>query len=373
MEAHKKARGKIEIRGKLSLTSKEDLSIVYTPGVAGPSRAIHDNPESAKDLTAMKNSVAIITDGSAVLGLGDIGPEAALPVMEGKALLFKTFAGIDAFPITLSVREIEDIVGAIAAIAPTFGGINLEDISAPRCFEIERRLAQELPIPVFHDDKDGVAIVVLAGLMNSLEVIRKKKENIRIVINGAGAAGTGILKLLSLWGISRISILDRGGIISDERKDLSPHKKEFLPLLDPAIKKGGLADALSGADVFIGVSVGGVLHEKAIRNMNADAVVFALANPDPEIMPEAAKRGGARIVATGRSDFVNQINNALVFPGLFKGLLDARLILVTDRMKIAVASALAGLIPDPAEEKIIPDIFDIRVVDAVAQTVKRFA
>lgn len=366
IEAHKKARGKIEIKIKMPLESKEDLSIAYTPGVAGPALEIHKNPKSAYDLTAMKNSVAVITDGSAVLGLGDIGPEAALPVMEGKSLLFKKFAGIDAFPIALSVRGIDEIVCAVKAIAPTFGGINLEDISAPRCFEIEKRLQDDLPIPVFHDDQHGAAIVVLAGMINSLEIVGKKKEDIRIVINGAGAAGTGILKLLFRWGARNISMLDRGGIISDAGRDIPPHKKALLPFLHTDIKRGGLGEALSGADVFIGVSVGGILGTQEIRKMNNDSIVFALANPDPEIMPDEARKGGARIVATGRSDFPNQINNALVFPGIFKGALQARIRHITDEMKIAAAQALAGLVKNPSEEKIIPSIFDDGVADAVA-------
>lgn len=369
IEAHKKARGKIEIKLKMPLESKEDLSIAYTPGVAGPALEIHKNPKSAYDLTAMKNSVAVISDGSSVLGLGDAGPEAALPVLEGKAMLFKKFASVDAFPIAVSVREVDDIVRVIESIALTFGGINLEDISAPRCFEIEKRLIQKLPIPVFHDDQHGTAIVVLAGLLNSLKIVSKKKEEIRVVINGAGAAGIAISKLLYRWGARSLVILDSKGIISSDRTDLPVYKQDLLSWTNTEKKKGYLKEALAGADVCIGVSRGNIVTADVVRRMNKDSIVFALANPDPEIMPDEAKKGGARIIATGRSDFPNQINNALVFPGVFKGALDARISQITDEMKIKAAEALAGLVKNPSEEKIIPSIFDDGVADAVARAV----
>ena len=373
IEAHRKARGKIEIKGKLPIRNREDLSLAYTPGVAGPALAIAKNKSLAYDLTATKNGVAIISDGSAVLGLGNIGPEGALPIMEGKAVLFKRFANIDAFPIVLSTQNVDEIVAAVRAIAPTFGGINLEDISAPRCFEIETRLKKELSIPVMHDDQHGTAIVVLAGLINALKVVRKKKESVKVVINGAGAAGVAIAKLIYLYGVRNIVICDSEGIVSKRRRALTPVKKGLLKFTNSNNVSGVLTDALKNADVFIGVSKGNLLKSSDIKTMASNAIVFAMANPIPEIMPEEAKRGGAAIIATGRSDFPNQINNVLVFPGIFKGAIESRISQITDKMKIEVAQALARVVKKPTREKIIPDIFDKKVVLAVSNAVKKLA
>lgn len=369
IEVHKQKRGKIEICSKVPLQTREDLSIAYTPGVAGPSLEIARDTTRAYDLTSMKNSVAVITDGSAVLGLGDIGPEAALPVMEGKAILFKKFAGIDAIPLVLGTKDVDEFAHVVRMLAPTFGGINLEDISAPRCFEIEEKLKMSLDIPVFHDDQHGTAIVVLAALMNALKIVGKKKEDIRVVMSGAGAAGVAVAKILFHYGIRHIVMNDSKGIISRERTDLLPYKKELLQFINLENEQGNLRDVLHGKDVFIGVSKGDILSADDISRMNKDAIVFALANPDPEIMPEEARKGGARIIATGRSDFPNQVNNALVFPGIFKGVLSIRARAITEEMKIAAAEALARAVMDLSEEKIIPSIFEGGVADAVAEAV----
>jgi malate dehydrogenase (oxaloacetate-decarboxylating) len=373
IKAHQKARGKIAIVSKLPLKNREDLSIAYTPGVAGPALAITKNKKLAYELTATKNAVAIISDGSAVLGLGNIGPEAALPIMEGKAVLFKQFANIDAFPIVLSTQDPDEIVRAVKAIAPTFGGINLEDISAPRCFDIEKRLKKELPIPVMHDDQHGTAIVVLAGLINALKVVGKKKESIQVVLNGAGAAGIAIAKLLHLYGIRHMVMCDSQGIISKKRRDLTPIKKEILKITNKKNISGTIKDALVEADVFIGVSKANLLRSSDIETMSKKAIIFAMANPIPEIIPSEAQQGGAMVVASGRSDFPNQINNVLAYPGIFKGAIESRTKEITDQMKIAAALALAGLVGKPTAHKIIPDLFDKRVVPAVASAVKKLA
>lgn len=366
-------RGKLEVISKVPINNRDDLSLAYTPGVAEPSLAIFKNKALSRALTSTKNSVAIITDGSAVLGLGNIGAEAALPVMEGKAVLFKRFAGLDSFPIVLGTQDTEEIVVAIKAIAPTFGAINLEDIGAPRCFDIEERLKQELDIPVMHDDQHGTAVVVLAGLINALKVVKKKKETVKVVINGAGAAGTAIAKLLSGYGFRNILVCDRQGVIAKNRKDLSIHKKVLAKLTNSKNFSGSLQEALIGADIFIGVSQGNLLSENDIVRMNKEAIVFALANPLPEIMPEVAKAGGAKVYASGRSDFPNQVNNVLVYPGIFKGVLEVEASQITEKMKLAAAEALAQVVGTPRAEKIIPDPFDNRVVKAVASAVKKVA
>ena len=373
IEAHRKARGKISVIAKLPINNREDLSIAYTPGVAGPALAIAGNRKLAYDLTATKNGVAIVSDGSAVLGLGNIGPEAALPIMEGKAVLFKRFANIDGFPIVLSTQDTDEIVAAVKAVAPTFGGINLEDISAPRCFEIEARLKKELSIPVMHDDQHGTAIVVLAGLINALKVVHKDKKSIRVVVNGAGAAGVAITKLLHRYGVRDIVVCDSQGIVSGKRHDLTPIKKEILKITNRENISGSLYDALKNSDVFIGVSKGNLLKASDVKTMAKKAMIFAMANPTPEIMPSEAKRAGAAIVASGRSDFPNQINNVLVYPGIFKGAIESRTSKITDEMKISAAEALAAVVKKPTAEKIIPDIFDKKVVLAISNAVKKLA
>ena len=373
IEAHRKARGKISVIAKLPINNREDLSIAYTPGVAGPALAIAGNRKLAYDLTATKNGVAIVSDGSAVLGLGNIGPEAALPIMEGKAVLFKRFANIDGFPIVLSTQDTDEIVAAVKAVAPTFGGINLEDISAPRCFEIEARLKKELSIPVMHDDQHGTAIVVLAGLINALKVVHKDKKSIRVVVNGAGAAGVAVTKLLHHYGVRGLVVCDSQGIVSKRRRDLTAIKKEILKITNRENITGSLYDALKGSDVFIGVSKGNLLKASDIKTMTKKAIIFAMANPTPEIMPSEALRAGAAIVASGRSDFPNQINNVLVYPGIFKGAIESRTSQITDEMKIAAAEALAAVVERPNAERIIPDLFDKKVVLAVSNAVKKLA
>lgn len=371
--AHKLARGKIEIKERLPIKNRHDLSIAYTPGVAGPSAAIAKNRKLAYDLTSAKNSVAIISDGSAVLGLGDIGPEAALPVMEGKAVLFKRFAGLDAYPIVLGTKDTEEIIKTVKNLAPTFGGINLEDISAPRCFEIEERLKKELDIPVMHDDQHGTAIVVLAGLINALKVTGKRKGGVKIVISGAGAAGSAVTRLLHLYGFRNITVTDSKGIISRKRNDLDSGKKSLLRITNPDNISGDASAAVSGRDVFIGVSKPGIISAENVKTMAPKPIIFALANPTPEISPEEAKMAGAAVVASGRSDYPNQINNVLAFPGLFKGIIEARGKEITDEMKIAAAEALARTVKKPAAEKIIPDPFDRQVVESVANAVRKLA
>lgn len=372
LEAHKKARGKISVESKLPLETKDDLSIAYSPGVAEPCREIDKDVEKVYDYTTKGNLVAVISDGSAVLGLGNIGPEAALPVMEGKAVLFKKFAGVDAIPIVLSTQDTEEIITAVKAIAPTFGGINLEDISAPRCFEIEQRLKKELPIPVFHDDQHGTAIVTLAGMMNACKLTGRKLEDLTVVINGAGAAGVAIVKLLFAAGVKEVMMCDSKGIIYKGREHLNSEKQEMAKLTNFSSRKGDLKDAVKGADVFIGVSVAGALTKEMVKTMTPDPIIFAMANPTPEIMPDEAKEAGAHIIATGRSDFPNQVNNVLAFPGLFRGALDARMSNLTTELFIKVAQAIADCVEDLTPDKIIPSPFDERVPERVAKAVREF-
>ena len=372
IEAHKKARGKISIESKLPLETKDDLSIAYTPGVAEPCREIHIDKSKAYDYTSKGNLVAVVSDGSAVLGLGNIGPEAALPVMEGKAVLFKKFAGVDAVPIVLDTQDTEEIITAVKAIAPTFGGINLEDISAPRCFEIESRLKQDLPIPVFHDDQHGTAIVTLAGMINACRLTNRDLHELKVVVNGAGAAGVAIVKLLFEAGVKEIIMCDSKGIIHNDRDDLNSEKQEMARYTNKIQQKGTLEDAVRNADVFIGVSVAGALTKEMVESMENDPIIFAMANPTPEIMPDVAHAAGAHIIATGRSDFPNQINNVLAFPGLFRGALDARITNLTTQMFIKVAEAIADCVDDLSEDKIIPSPFDDRVPGRVAEAVRNF-
>lgn len=364
--------GKLAVVSKVTIDSKEDLSIAYTPGVAAVSSAIAENEELAYTLTTKKNTVAVISDGSAVLGLGNIGAKAAMPVMEGKAALFQRFAGIDSIPIVLDTQDTEEIIQTIKAIAPTFGGINLEDISAPRCFEIERRLIEELPIPVFHDDQHGTAIVVLAALINSLKLIDKSFEEVKIVINGGGSAGLAITRKFLAAGIRHITVVDKAGIISGTNHELAPHHAEIAKVTNRQHLTGTLEDALKGADVFVGVSAPGVLHPEWIKTMAEKPVIFAMANPTPEIFPDEALAAGAFIVGTGRSDFPNQINNVLAFPGIFRGALDARARDITIEMQIAAAQGIASLIPESAltPTTIIPDAFQPDVAKVVAESVK---
>ncbi len=369
IEAYRKVGGRVETRGKVELASKEDFALFYTPGVGTVSKHLAAHPEDARDLSIKRNSVAVVSDGTAVLGLGDIGPYGALPVMEGKALIFKQLAGIDAWPIVLDTKDPDEIVRTVLAIAPSFGGINLEDIKAPECFDIEKRLIDALNIPVMHDDQHGTAIVVLAGLVNAAKVVGKELKEMRVVVLGAGAAGAAVAKLLAAHGVKDIVAVDRAGVISKNREGLSGVKKE-LAVLSPRDVSGTLADALSGADVFIGVSGPNLVTEDEIRTMNAGAIVFALSNPVPEIMPEVALRAGAAVVATGRSDFPNQINNALVFPGVFRGAFDGNVRKITDEIKLRAAYALAALVESPTKDSIIPEVLDARVVPAVANAVR---
>ncbi len=367
--------GKIEVRGKVPVKTRDDLSMAYTPGVARVCMAIHDDPQKAYTLTIKQNTVAVVTDGTAVLGLGDIGPKAAMPVMEGKALLFKEFAGVDAFPLCLATKEVEEIIGIVRAVSPVFGGINLEDISAPRCFEIEERLRKELDIPVFHDDQHGTAVVVLASLINALKVVKKKMGDIRVVFSGAGASGIATAKLLMAVGCRHVIGCDRSGALYRGRKEnMNPVKEWFAEHTNEKGVRGSLADALHGADVFIGLSGPGVVTAKEIRRMAKNPIVFAMANPTPEIMPEEV-HGIVRVMATGRSDYPNQINNVLCFPGFFRGLLDVRARQVNDAMKIEAARSIASIVSasELSDEYIIPSVFDKRVVEAVADGVARAA
>ncbi|HEY8415240.1 MAG TPA: malic enzyme-like NAD(P)-binding protein [Thermaerobacter sp.] len=373
---HERARGKIEVSSKVPLRDARDLSLAYTPGVAEPCRLIAADPGRAFDLTARGNLVAVVTDGSAVLGLGDIGPAAALPVMEGKSILFKLFAAVDAVPLCLEVREVARVVEVVRAVAPTFGGINLEDIAAPRCFEIEARLRAELDIPVFHDDQHGTAIVTAAALLNALRVVGKALEDVRIVVNGAGAAGIAVSQLLLDLGARDLVLCDsRGAIYAGRPYGMNPYKQRVAERSNPRGLKGGLADVLAGADVFIGLSRGNVVTPEMVRSMAAEAIVMAMANPTPEIFPEAAAAAGARVVCTGRSDFPNQINNVLAFPGVFRGALDVRAREINEAMKVAAARAIAELIPpnELSERHIVPEARDERVAPAVAAAVARAA
>ncbi|MFL2142286.1 MAG: NAD(P)-dependent malic enzyme [Ruoffia tabacinasalis] len=364
--------GKIEVNPKVSITNMEELSVAYTPGVAAVSSAIAENKEDVYKYTTKRNLVAVVTDGSAVLGLGNIGPEAAIPVMEGKAALFKAFADVDAVPISLDTQDVEEIISHVKAIAPSFGGINLEDISAPRCFEIERRLKEELDIPVFHDDQHGTAIVVLGALYNALKVADKKIESAKIIINGGGSAGTAIAKKMLAAGAKNVIVCDIDGMIALDDPALDERHKDLASLTNPDNLKGDLQEAVKDADVFIGVSAPGVLKKEWIATMSEKPIIFAMANPTPEIMPDEAKEGGAFIVATGRSDFPNQINNVLAFPGIFRGALDARASDITDEMQIAAAQGIASVIPEAelSVENIIPNAFNPKVAEVVADSVR---
>jgi len=372
LKLHAQWGGKLETVPKMSISSRTDLALAYTPGVAEPCRKIASDADAAYKYTIKANTVAVVTDGSAVLGLGNIGPLAALPVMEGKAVLFKQFGGVNAFPICLDTQDVDEIVKAVIQIAPAFGGINLEDIAAPRCFEIEARLKEALDIPVFHDDQHGTAIVVLSGIINALKITGKRREECRVVVNGAGSAGIAIAKLLIDYGFEHICLCDINGIISAESAGLNAVQRDMLRFTNLENKRGKLADALVGADIFIGVSAPKMVDADMVRSMNEDAILFAMANPDPEIYPDEAKAAGARIVGTGRSDFPNQINNVVAFPGIFKGALESRAGAITDQMKIAAAEALAALVPDDelCEDFIMPEPFDPRAAEAVAQAVK---
>ncbi len=369
LEKHKQLGGKISIALKDTLDSQEKLSIYYTPGVAAVSSYVAEHPSETRDYTWVNNSVAVVSDGSAVLGLGNIGPQGALPVMEGKAMLFKHFADIDAVPLVLDAHSADEIVAAVKAVAPSFGGINLEDIAAPQCFEIEERLKAELNIPVFHDDQHGTAIVVLAGLINSAKITGKDLSQSRIVVVGAGAAGTAIINLLHLYAQAEILAIDSKGIVSRDRTDLNDEKKKLLDVSNKNNVSGTLEDALKGADVFIGVSKGGLLTPEMIKTMAKDPIIFAMANPTPEIMPDEAKAAGAAVVATGRSDFPNQVNNALAFPGIFRGALDNKVNKITDQHKIAAAEVIASLVENPTPDCIIPPVLDERLVPEIAKVI----
>ncbi|PIY92867.1 MAG: NAD-dependent malic enzyme [Candidatus Magasanikbacteria bacterium CG_4_9_14_0_2_um_filter_42_11] len=370
IEFHKNLKGKIEVISRVSIETREDLSLAYTPGVAKACLAIVEDPSQVYELTRKNNMVAVVTDGSAVLGLGNIGPEASLPVMEGKAILFKQFADVDAFPIALDTQDTEEIIETVIRIAPMFGGINLEDISAPRCFEIEERLQKTLNIPVFHDDQHGTAIVVLAGLYNALKVVNKNIEDITVTMSGVGAAGVAITKLLLLAGVKDVFLVDSKGLIYEGRDDLNEVKVALATQTNTEKRTGTLADALRGADVFVGVSKPNLVTPDMVTSMAPDAIIFAMANPDPEILPDIAKKAGAAVVATGRSDFPNQINNVLAFPGVFRGLLDARIPNVTNNMKLAAARALADAVEKPTADYIMPGPFEAGIADAVAKAVK---
>ncbi|MBM7870699.1 malate dehydrogenase (oxaloacetate-decarboxylating) [Clostridium pascui] len=375
LKLHEEKCGKVEVISKVTVKNREDLSIAYTPGVAEPCRRIYEDVENVYKYTAKKNLVAVVTDGTAVLGLGDIGPEAAMPVMEGKAILFKEFADVDAFPICLDTKDVEEIIKTVKYLSPTFGGINLEDISAPRCFEIEKRLKEELDIPVFHDDQHGTAIVVLAGLLNALKLVDKKIENAKIVINGAGSAGISICKLLMARGARDIIMCDLKGALVEGEEWMNKAQVEIAKVTNRSFEKGTLKDIIKEKDVFIGVSGPNVLNAEMVSTMNKDSIIFAMANPAPEILPEEAKKGGARVVATGRSDYPNQINNVLVFPGIFRGALDVRAREITEEMKLAAAEAISSIVKDEelTETYIIPDPFNKEVVKAVSRKVGEIA
>ena len=373
LELHERSRGKIEVRGKVPVKTRDDLSLAYTPGVAEPCIKISQDKDDAYRYTSKWNTVAIVTDGTAVLGLGDIGPEAALPVMEGKAVLFKEFGDVDAFPICLATKDAKEIVRIVKALEPSFGGINLEDISAPRCFEIEQALKKEMGIPVFHDDQHGTAIVVLAGLMNAFKAAGKSMEDSSVVISGAGAAGIATAKMLLDAKAKDVILCDSQGTIYLGRGGLNPFKGEIAKHINKGRIKGGLEDAMMAADAFVGLSKPGIVTRKMVASMNRSPIVFAMANPIPEIMPSEAKAGGAKVIATGRSDFPNQINNVLAFPGIFRGALDSRAKDINEEMKMAAAKALAGIVDKPSPERIIPDVFDPRVAKSIAEAVKKAA
>ena len=372
LELHEKWNGKLDTVSKVQVKTREDLALAYTPGVAEPCKVIAEDPEAAYRYTIKSNTVAVVSDGSAVLGLGNIGPLAAMPVMEGKAVLFKEFGGINAFPICLDTQDTEEIIETVVRIAPAFGGINLEDISAPRCFEIEERLKKLLNIPVFHDDQHGTAIVVLAGILNALKVTGKKKEDCRVVVNGAGSAGVAITKLLLNYGFPHITMCDKTGMLCKGMEGLNWMQEKMVEVTNLEHKTGTLADALKGADIFVGVSAPGIVSQEMVASMNKDSILFAMANPVPEIMPDLAKAAGARVVGTGRSDFPNQVNNVLIFPGIFRGALEGRATAITEEMKLAAANAIAALVDDSelSDENILPAAFDPRVADAVSKAVK---
>ena len=372
LELHEKWGGKLSTEAKCTVNSREDLALAYTPGVAEPCKVIAENPEEVYRYTIKSNTVAVISDGSAVLGLGNIGAAAAMPVMEGKCVLFKEFGGVNAFPICLDTQDTEEIIQTIVHIAPAFGGINLEDISAPRCFEIEARLKELLPIPVFHDDQHGTAIVVLAGIINALKVVGKEKEDCQVVVNGAGSAGIAIAKLLLRYGFKKLILCDKVGMLSKKTAGLNWMQQEMVQVTNLEEKEGSLADALKGADIFVGVSAPNIVTEEMVASMNPDAILFAMANPVPEIMPDLAKKAGARVIGTGRSDFPNQVNNVVAFPGIFRGALEGRAPQITEEMKLAAALAIAALVPeeDLSEDNIMPQPFDPRVCDAVSAAVK---
>ena len=372
LQMHEQWNGKLETAAKAHVNSREDLAIAYTPGVAEPCKVIAKDPEAAYKYTIKSNTVAVVSDGSAVLGLGNIGALAAMPVMEGKAVLFKEFGGVNAVPVCLDTQDTEEIIKTVVNIAPAFGGINLEDISAPRCFEIEERLKELLDIPVFHDDQHGTAIVVLAGIINALKVTGKKKEDCRVVVNGAGSAGVAITKLLLTYGFEHITMCDINGIISSASPNLNWMQKKMTEVTNLENKTGSLADAMCGADIFVGVSAPGIVKKEMVASMNSDAILFAMANPVPEIMPDLAKEAGARVVGTGRSDFPNQVNNVVAFPGIFKGALEGRATQITEEMKLATANAIASLVSDEElnENNILPEAFDSRVADVVSKAVK---
>lgn len=372
LKMHEEWNGKIETTAKAHVNSREDLAIAYTPGVAEPCKVIAQDPEAAYKYTMKANTVAVVSDGSAVLGLGNIGALAAMPVMEGKAVLFKEFGGVNAVPICLDTQDTEEIIKSVVNIAPAFGGINLEDISAPRCFEIETRLKELLNIPVFHDDQHGTAIVVLAGIINALKVTGKKKEDCRVVVNGAGSAGVAITKLLLTYGFPHITMCDINGIISKNSPNLNWMQQQMTEVTNLEERTGTLADALKGADIFVGVSAPNIVSKEMVASMNKDAILFAMANPVPEIMPDLAKEAGAKVVGTGRSDFPNQVNNVVAFPGIFKGALEGRATQITEEMKLAAAKAIAGLVPEEElnENNILPEAFDPRVADTVSKAIK---
>ena len=372
LQMHEQWNGKLEISAKAKVNSREDLAIAYTPGVAEPCKVIAQDQEAAYKYTMKANTIAVISDGSAVLGLGNIGAYAAMPVMEGKAVLFKEFGGVNAVPICLDTQDTEEIIRTIVNIAPAFGGINLEDISAPRCFEIEERLKELLDIPVFHDDQHGTAIVVLAGIINALKVTGKQKEACQIVVNGAGSAGIAITKLLLTYGFCHVTMCDINGIISKDSPNLNWMQKKMTEVTNLEGKKGTLADALQGADIFVGVSAPNIVTKEMVASMNKDSILFAMANPVPEIMPDLAKEGGARVIGTGRSDFPNQVNNVVAFPGIFKGALEGRATQITEEMKLAAAEAIASLVSDEdlSDTNILPEAFDPRVADIVSKAIK---
>ena len=372
LKLHEEWNGKLNVTSKAKVNSREDLALAYTPGVAEPCKVIAENPEKAYIYTMKANTVAVVSDGSAVLGLGNIGPYAAMPVMEGKAVLFKEFGGVNAIPICLDTQDTEEIIKAVKYLAPGFGGINLEDISAPRCFEIEERLKEMLDIPVFHDDQHGTAIVVLAGLINALKVTGKKKEECKVVVNGAGSAGIAITKLLLRYGFTNVVMCDKSGILDASSEGLNWMQQKMMEVTNLNHETGKLADALKGADVFVGVSAPNLVSPEMVASMNKDSILFAMANPVPEIMPDVAKAAGAKVVGTGRSDFPNQVNNVIAFPGIFKGALEGRAKQITEDMKLAAANAIANLIPDDElnENNILPEAFHPTVAQVVAEAVK---